>query len=110
MLGLLCAVISKAVHTHNVFAVMCRCRVLDACGLFVLPSGVAALTSLTKLCVPTRAAWQTPRKLPQVGAWLLAAVPITSHMPCVNHCRWLSNNGLRQLPEEVGCLPALESL
>jgi hypothetical protein len=25
-------------------------------------------------------------------------------------CRWLSNNGLRQLPDEVGNLPALESL
>ena len=28
----------------------------------------------------------------------------------VGTCRWLSNNGLRQLPEEIGEVPALESL
>jgi hypothetical protein len=43
---------SKAPHKLIILLLfMYLCRVLDACGLCVLPSEVAALTSLTKLCV-----------------------------------------------------------
>lgn len=68
-------------HTTCLLWCMCRCRVLDACGLCVLPSGVAALTSLTKLCVPTRAAWRTPLKPQAAAGWSLIACSRTNLNP-----------------------------
>lgn len=60
---------------------MCLCRVLDACGLCVLPSGVAALTSLTKLCVLMQAAQQTPLKPQAASGWSVVACSSASHKP-----------------------------
>jgi hypothetical protein len=45
--------------------------------------------------------------------WVLLAimfyVVINLHC-CLDFCRWLSNNGLRQLPDEIGELAELQSL
>lgn len=109
-----CCVIRKAAHTHNVFAVV-----------YVSLQGAGCLR-------PVRAAQRSccsdkPHKTVRADTSSMANSAQAAGccrlepdclqqnqpqptMPCVDLCRWLSNNGLRQLPEEVGCLPALESL